>query len=396
MPSYPLPTLAPTITAAGISIPTYNDIYESLRATFQGIYGTDAYIDPDSQDGQLLAIIAKAIADCNDGSVTVYSSFSPATAQGSALSNNVKINGIARAVASNSQVVVTIDGVVGTIITNGIVADANGNQWDLPSSVVIPLSGSIDVTATCTVPGSITAVVGAVNQIITPTLGWQTVTNASEASPGAPVESDAALRQRQTVSVALPSLTVLAGIVGAVQSIVGVTQVKAYENDTNVTDGNGLPPHSISLVVLGGDATAIATAIANKKTPGAYTYGTTLVVVPDSMGIPHDIRFYVPTPKTITVAISVHPLNGGYTSAIGAQIKQALMDYINALTIGDDIERVRLYLPAQLYGAPASLTYNVTSLQIAIAPGAVGTSDLVLAFNERAITTLSDITLTVV
>ena len=60
-----LTTVAPTISASGITAPTYADIYAYFQAKYQAIYGTDVYIDPDSQDGQLLAVFAQAIADCN-------------------------------------------------------------------------------------------------------------------------------------------------------------------------------------------------------------------------------------------------------------------------------------------------------------------------------------------
>jgi len=395
MPTYPLPTLAAQVTPTGITSPPYSDILASLEASFRSIYGSDSYIEPDSQDGQLLAVFAKAISDSNDMAVAVFNAYSPASAQGAGLSSLVKINGLKRAVATNSQAVVRVSGTVGSVIANGIAGDGT-NQWVLPVSVTIPPAGYIDVTATCSVPGAQSAGVGSITKIVTPTIGWQAVTNLSVASPGAPVESDAALRLRQTASTALPSLTVLAGIVGAVEAVAGVTQVVAYENDTNATDANGLPPHSISLVVLGGVAADIAAAIAARKTPGAYTYGTTSATVTDSVGVAHLINFFIPTPKTITVAVSLHPLTSGYTTAIGTKVKQALADYINALMAGDDVERARLYLPAQLFGSAESLTYNITSLLISISPAAVGSSDLTIAFNERAVTTLTDITLTLV
>uniref|UniRef100_UPI0039E14609 hypothetical protein n=1 Tax=Anabaena sp. CCY 9910 TaxID=3103870 RepID=UPI0039E14609 len=81
---------------------------------------------------------------------------------------------------------------------------------------------------------------------------WQTVINPTAATPGQPVEFDATLRTRQAVSVALPSRTVLEGTVGAVASVDGVVRYRAYENDTNSTDSNGIPSHSISMVVDGG------------------------------------------------------------------------------------------------------------------------------------------------
>ncbi|WP_354676744.1 baseplate J/gp47 family protein, partial [Cupriavidus plantarum] len=329
-------TTAPTIDENGISAPTYAEVFEYLQDRYRGIYGPDTYLEADSQDGQLLAVFASSINDANATAVAIYRSFSPATAQGDALASNVKINGIAKKAASFSTADLLIVGQAGVTISNGIAKDANNNQWTLPATVVIPPGGAITVTATCTALGAITAADGTINQIGTPTRGWQTVSNPDAAAVGAPVESDAALRQRQTVSTALPSLTVLDGIIGAVSNVPGVTRRRAYENDSATTDANGLPPHSISLIVEGGDSTDIANAIARKKTPGSPTYGTTAIVVQDVYGRPITIRFYRPSSAALTVAISLKSL-AGYTTATGNAIKQAVSDYINGVDIGGGV-----------------------------------------------------------
>ncbi|MBR8380701.1 hypothetical protein KDW20_33520, partial [Burkholderia cenocepacia] len=118
-------TIAPTIDANGISAPTFADILTFLKTQYQAIYGPDVYLEADSQDGQLIAVFAKAMSDVNSVCVGVYNSFSPATAVGAALSSNVKINGIARAVASYSSADLLIVGQTGTTISNGIAKDSN-------------------------------------------------------------------------------------------------------------------------------------------------------------------------------------------------------------------------------------------------------------------------------
>ncbi len=393
--TFPLPTLACTITAAGITSPPYADIFQSLQASFQSIYGTDAYIDPDSQDGQLLAIFAKAIYDCNMQTIAAYNNYSPATSQNTGLSNAVKINGIARAVSTSSSALLTLVGQIGTVIENGIVGDAEDNRWLLPASVTIPPAGFIVATATCQTPGTVEAEIGTITQILTPTLGWQSANNPSAASPGAPVELDGALRQRQTVSVALPSRTVLAGIKGAVAAVEGVTQVEIYENDTNAPDSNGLPEHSIAVVATGGDADAIAGAIYLKKTPGAYTYGTTSVIVVDSFGIANTIRYFITDPVPLLAEITIKALTG-YTTSVAAQIQDAVAAYINALGIGKRVDIGRLYLPAQLNGQPGFETYEVNAIEISIDPAPVAPTDIDIAFNERASILAADVTVTVV
>lgn len=388
-------TTAPTIDANGITAPTYADVLDYLKGKFRAIYGPDTYLEEDSQDGQLLAVYADSINDANAVAVAIYRSFSPATAQADALSSNVKINGIGRKAASFSSADLLIIGQAGTTITNGIATDANKNKWTLPATVTIPPAGEITVTATCTSIGAIAAPEGTIDQIGTPTRGWQSVTNPAAAAVGAPVEKDAALRQRQTVSTALPSLTVLDGIVGAVSDIDDVTRLRPYENDTNATDANGIPAHSISLVVEGGDSAAIAQAIAAKKTPGSGTYGTTAIVVLDIYGRPITIRFYRPSTAGITVAVSLKALTG-YTTVVGDAIKQAVSDYINAVAIGGgesgSVEWADAITAANSVGG--GIAFKLTGL-VLTGPGGAGVPDVALAFNQVASCTPADVTLTV-
>lgn len=388
-------TTAPTISSTGISAPVYADIYSYLQQQFWGIYGTDADLDPDSQDGQFLAIIANAINDANSTAIAIYNSFSPATSQGAALANNVKLNGLTKDVATNSTWDVLVVGQVGTTITNGAFTDPNNNRWNLPASVTIPSAGQITVTATCSVVGAIAGLSGSSLTIATPTLGWQSVSTSSDATPGAPVETDAALRVRQSKSTAIPSLTVFDGILGAVASITGVQGLAGYENDTGSTDANGLPPHSISLVVNGGDALTIASTIAAKKTPGAYTYGTTSEQITDAYGITRTINFFRPTDQAITGTLTIKAL-AGYNSTIGAAAQQAISDYVNATSIGGGSSQSVEWdgAIAAAKGITGANTFRIISLALS-GPGGAGSPDVSLAFNQMATCTPSAITLSV-
>ncbi|MFG1429166.1 baseplate J/gp47 family protein [Roseixanthobacter glucoisosaccharinicivorans] len=384
-----------TIDATGIHAPSLADIRAYFVSSYKAIYGTDVYLESDSQDGQLLDIFSTAIHDCNAQTVACYGAYSPATAQGNGLSSVVKINGIARLLPSKSSVDLLLGGTAGTTINGGYATDADGVQWVLPDSVTIPVEGQITVTATCSVEGQLSAPPDTIINIGTPTRGWQTVTNPEAATEGAPVESDAALRRRQKTSTALPSKTVVDGIVGALLDLPGVARVKPYDNDTNSTDGNGVPAHALAMVVEGGDAQEIASLIRLKKTPGSPTYGTTSEVVTDTYGISKTISFFRPTIVPITVAIEISVV-GGYTTAIGELIKQYVADYINLLDIGEDIYRRRLFVPANLNGLPQSETYDIARLLIARDAGPPSASNVTIAFNESASCVIGDITVTVI
>jgi uncharacterized phage protein gp47/JayE len=395
MTTYPLTTLAATIDSTGISAPSYADILASLKASAAIIFGSDVYLEADSQDGQLLAVFAQAINDCNTVAVGVYNQFSPATSQGAGLSSVVKINGLQRLVPSNSTANVTIVGQAGTTIQNGIIQDENGNQWSLPVNVVIPIGGSIIVTATCNVQGAITAAASTITSIITPTRGWQTVTNVGAAVPGNPVEMDFALRQRQSVSTELPAQSIIGGIFGALANLSGVQQLKIFENDTGTTDTNTVPPHSIAVVIEGGNAVAIAQTIEEKKTPGTGTYGSTTEIVEDEIGLPVTIHFYVPTQITIDVNVTIKALPG-YQSGTGALIQAAIVAAINIAGINANNGLLSLSaLEAVCYSVPNANTFNVTAFAMSRDPASPTAADITIAFNELPVTTTGSVNISV-
>lgn len=403
--------LAPVIGPSGITSPDYPTILAAKQAEYRAIYGSDIVLTPDSQDGQLVAAEAQAVYDTNMATIAAYNVLSPATAQGAGLSSVVKINGLKRKVATASTANVTVIGVAGTTITNGLIGDNQslGTKWALPTSVVIPAGGAILVTATCTELGDTSAAPGTLVEILTPTSGWQSASNAAAATLGVPVETDAALRLRQTQSVSRPALTPLQAVKGEVQAVTGVIRAEVYENDTSSIDVDGRPAHTITAVVEGGSLANIAAAIGSKKAPGIPTHGTTSQTWIDPGGQSKTINFYVLAYATITVNITVGAL-AGYLSSTDDLIKKALAAYISGLDIGADVILTDLYTPAKLSGTAAvqatglkqeqldvlRKTFKVNAITIAKAPAAPAASDVAIAFYEAATCAVGNITLTLV
>lgn len=381
-----------SIDATGITAPALADVRAYLEGAYKGIYGSDVILTEDTQDGQWIGIFAAAIHDANSMAVAVYNAFSPATAQGGGLSRVVKINGITRNVPTNSTVDLLIGGTAGTTITGGYALDAANAKWVLPSMVTIPSAGQITVTATAAVAGAVAALAGAVHKIGTPTRGWQTVTNPLAAVIGAPVEMDARLRLRQSTSTELPSSSILRGIAGAIADLSGVTSVKGYENDTSGVDTNGIPSHTISMVVEGGDAAEIADIIRRKKGPGTGTFGSTSETFVDaSSGLPVTISFQRPAEVTIDVVVNLSAF-AAYTTAIEEQIQQSIADYINGLDDGADVYLTRLYTPANLSGGANSSTYDITSILICRHGGTPTAANVAMGFAERAVSAVANVT----
>lgn len=388
--------LSATVTAEGISAPDYQTVLDTITGYFQQIYGSDAYLDPDSKDGQMVALVALAIHDANNMAISVYRSFSPSTALDDALTSNVKINGIARRAATNSTVDELLVGEPGTIITNGSVKDTNGIIWNFPAQVVIGIDGTAIATATCTTPGAVAALAGSVNKINTPTRGWVSATNPLAATVGVAAETNAELRVRQSQSVALPSVTPFESVDGAIANIEGVTRHKLYENDQDTPDANGLPPHSIAAIVEGGDATVIANTLRGVKGQGSTPFGSTVIIVPDKYGSPHPVGFSRPVDVPVFVKITISPLTG-YTSQVGDEIKAAVAAYINSLAIGASVLLSRIYSPANLgvVSGGNSRYYDITELLIGTSSAGVAATNIVIDFDHSASCRVADINLEV-
>lgn len=380
------------IDDTGYHFADYPSFLAWIQDQYRSIYGADVYLEADSQDGQFLAVLAQAFYDTAALGASDFNSFSPATAQGVGLSRQVKLNGLTRRSPSHSTADLTVVGSNGTTITGGIAIDTLQQKWLLPTTT-IPGSGSIIVTAVAELIGAVAAAASSINSIFTPTRGWQTVNNVAAATPGAPVETDAELRLRQSVSTANPSLTVMEGSTGAVANIAGVTKVIGYENDTAITDANGIPAHNVSILAVGGDSTAICNTIAFHKTPGVGTYGNTTITVYDTNGMPIAISFGRPATAEIGVEITISTFIG-WSSDYLDLIKAAVAAAINVLPIGATVLVTSLYVPAYLVGTTAGTTFNISLLRIKKNAGGFGTSNIVLAYNDNPVCiAASDVTI---
>jgi uncharacterized phage protein gp47/JayE len=392
--SYPLPTLAAQVSATGISAPAFEDILASEIATYQGIYGSDVLLTPDTQDGQLISVRCTAINDTNQLAIAVYNSYSPTYAQGVGLSAAVQINGLNREISSNSTVTVVIIGVAGTFIPFGVVQDTSGNLWNLPISQTIPTSGQLTVTATAESTGALSAAPNTVTTIYNIVAGWQSVNNPAAATPGNPVETDAALRTRQAQSTALQAQTPLGSILAAVANTGGIGRYAIEENQTSVTDVNGVPGHSIAVIVEGGNVTTIAQTIEQKKAPGTGTYGTTTITVTDPSGVPIPISFYEMTEVPIYAAVTIQPLTG-YVQNTATTIVNTLVAFIASLGIGEEVYYNWLTSIAGLTTLPVGQTFVITTMAIGTSSTALSNANIPMAFNDGASCVAANIVLTV-
>lgn len=377
----------PYVDSKGLHIPTYNDILEKLVASMKQIYGDDIYLDNSSPDYQLLSIFALVQADTMQTMAYAYNARSPETAIGASLDSVVKLNGIKRKAASQSTCQVKITGTPFTQILNGAVKDRAGLIWDLPSNVVIDSSGVTYTVVTCRKAGAVSALAGDITQIETPTYGWISVENEVAAVLGNAEETDAQLRERQTISTANPSQTMLAGTKGAIAALKNVSRYAVYENDTNVesvTENNphGLPAHSVTCVVEGGTDEDVAEAIFLHKGIGCYTHGDVVVEYTDQNDYINRIRFFRPDYKDVFVKVVIKKYTG-YISSMTTKVREAVYEYLAALTIGSDVSAS--VLSNIIAACNPSLTkpiFGIKELKIGLSKDALAAQDITIGFKE--------------
>jgi uncharacterized phage protein gp47/JayE len=282
-------------------------------------------------------------------------------------------------------VTLTFTGTNGAIIPAGSkVKTATGTQWE--TIALGTISGTTAVVGAQSVEfGAVSATTETITQFVDILSGVNAVTNYAASQPGTDIETDEDLRVRRYQSVAFTSQSMVDSIYAGVANVVGLTgEVIVLENDTDSTDANGLLPHSIHVITKGGDNTAIATEIYNRKPVGIYTNGSTLITVADSQAIGHPIRFSIASDVTITVVVNITTDLAFPTDGVD-QIKAALVAFAkDTYDIGDDVYVSRLYTPVN--SVPG---HYVTSMTVN------GSASVAISVTQRAAIATGNITVNV-
>ena len=153
--------------------------------------------------------------------------------------------------------------------------------------------------------GEVSPVLGSVCHINTNYDGWYAVNNESDAYVGRNAETLTELRQRYASAVFKQSMTMKESIKAAVLDLTDVKACTVYENRSDeVVDG--MLPHSVEVIVHGGDDLEIATTIVQRLSAGIDTNGSIEVLVEDSEGTQEKVHFNRPKEIPIHVMVTIH------------------------------------------------------------------------------------------
>lgn len=204
--------------------------------------------------------------------------------------------------------------------------------------------------------GKITLPHGIVTKMVNNIAGFDSVTNELDPTYGRLQETDIELRQSYIAKSALRSNTMIESIVAELlNNIPDVESASGYENDTDVVDERGLPPHSIEIIVEGGDNTAIAQAILRRKAGGIQTHGSVVVNVPGVYGDPIPVRFNRPEYLYTWLKIILH----GDASKIPTNYAQLATDSLleDGAQLMAGASLLTQLLTEGIYSAVAGITY---------------------------------------
>lgn len=348
----------------GYQLKTQDEYFDEEKQLYLGI-DIDWNLDPSTPDGLKLASDAERFANLDETLKKAYDSKDPNKATDTDLNFICALTGTVRSQGTPSNVVVTLGGVSGTIVPAGstIKSSVDGSLWTLDADVTLPGS----TTATCTINGSTVASIGTITKIVDVVGGWQTVTNPSVATLGTNRQSDPSLRLERQLSVARSSNYQLDSMLAEIHAVDGVRRALVLDNDTDVTDANGIPAHNTYAIVDGGIDNDVALAIYLKKGAGTplYQAGTPVSVLVTSPVFPSNttpIKFSRPVYIDMIVGVTIES-DGSLPETAADDIAQAIVDYaigesnisastgfnLTGFNIGENVAPARLFTPVNQY-----------------------------------------------
>jgi len=299
-------------TPTGFQSPLESAILAGVQQDINTAFGGNLSANLSTPQGQLASSEAAIIGNTNDEFVNLSQQMDPAYNVGRFQDAIGRIYFMTRIPATATTLTTYNFGLPGVVIPAGaLVQDASGNAYANAGNVTIPVGGNVTATFACTNYGPIAVPEGNLS-IYTSIPGWDSCSFVSGVE-GANVENRSAFEARRAASVAGNSFGPIGAIIGCVAAVPGVLDYWGYSNNTsgNVTAGNvTIAANSIFVSVYGGNSSAVATAILDKKSPGAPMQGNTTVTVYDSnplyaAPIPYNITYTIPAPLQFVFAINV-------------------------------------------------------------------------------------------
>lgn len=337
-----------TLTETGIQIERLNDIVKRFEDGFKQIYGQNIDLSPNTPDGQMVGILAQIKMDIEELAENVYRQLDPDVATGAWLEQRVAYAGLMRRGASYSYLrSVILTGEPNTQLYAGIVvSDQNKVRWVLTTDIQLDNNGSGRADFRSEQLGSFNLAKNTTLTIETVTLGLTSAVTFENAEVGVEEETDTQLRERFLFSRTKNAQNSAEAITAKISALPDVKQVRVLENNTAQRDALGVEPHSIDVIVYGGNDEEIANVIYQNKGAGVGLQGNTLTSLKKD-GETRPIRF--DKVSLVDIQVSMRCVRyEDFTEIDKAQIKKLLANQV--FKIGQTVSLSRLYSPINQVG----------------------------------------------
>ena len=337
------------LTEQGFKRARYNEIVSSMESRAIVLFGVDVNLNERGPLGLIIRLTAWVASNIWQLAESVYNSSFVSTAE--TLTDLARIGqyiGIAPRAATFAVGEVLFTGDNGTLIPQGTQVQTEDSLiYFTTQPETVPVSGEILVPVQAIQPGALYNVPGnTIDELTNPIAGIDSVNNPDPVSGALNAETAAEFRARYRESVSRPGRATLNALRAALLDVEGVRTAKIVENDTDVVDGEGRPPHSIECYLLGGSNADIAQTILDTKAAGIKPHGSTCENVFDNSAIEKTVCFTFATVVDIYANIDV-TTNSQYPADGADRIKTAVIQYIGGqddgatiypgLSMGDDV-----------------------------------------------------------
>lgn len=211
-------------------------------------------------------------------------------------------------------------------------------------------TGYVDVDYQAESAGAIGASAGLLANIATPVDGWRAAFNVLDAATGTATESNNALRKRRQQALASSGNTAADAIRANILQVNEGSSDAAHQpptactvffNNSDLTDANGLPPHSVEVLVQNGTDADIAQEVWNSVGAGTAMYGNQTTVITDSQGESQTVKWSRPTEVPVYVTATVYYDASQWAASSETVVAQwalsALLTYAADVPIGLDV-----------------------------------------------------------
>lgn len=310
--------MAEYVTPQGLQIPTVESLIADVTQQVRSEIDPNLDTGPDDPMAEVIAIVMSHIREAYEVIQVAYNGFNPDAAEDFLLDVVAAITGTKREPATTSKfrgirrLTVNLDAGTTLLVGRIVRVAGNPNVRFLTTERIgpVPSTGNYLVAAECEVEGPVPCNAGTLTVIVTAVVGWNSVTNAYDAELGKVLEKNPQLRERREREIrASGSGTVdsLRADLLAYEDDSGentILEATVFQNETDVFDVNGLPPHSLECLVYDGVSAAvpndaIAQVIWDGKPGGIPMVGTTSGTATDSLGTSRVTRFSRPALREV-------------------------------------------------------------------------------------------------